>query len=336
VTAYSNLFFMLLCFQGTLLGSALVAGVVEMRGVKLLFGPVVPVAADQPLPLTVHVVGRRPQASWLELQVSRVWRRLELPGAPDVVGDVAWLPSIGRGLHSVTRARWVTVAPLGMFRTWRYIPPPAPLCVYPTPCRDTAMVLLRESRDDGEVAGMVGRGGSSVSLRDYRSGDERSRIHWKRSARTGTLVVKELEPETTRGWRVVLDGRCDDGAANQERHERALSTLAGLALMARENHLALTVVSQGLRATFAEGRQPTEQLLAWLAAHRPLAMTESPPASEPGALWLGASLTRGSDARPLALDPATRRKSLRELTRAPAFARGAPGQDSPTRHSSLP
>jgi uncharacterized protein (DUF58 family) len=51
----------------------------------------------------------------------------------------------------------------------------------------------------------VERGRELDSLREYRRGDDVRLVDWKASARTGTLIVKELVPETRQDVVVVLD-----------------------------------------------------------------------------------------------------------------------------------
>lgn len=53
-------------------------------------------------------------------------------------------------------------------------------------------------------------------IRDYRSGDPIRSIHWRATARTGTLQCKQFEPTSVAGATVVVDMHRD---SNPDRHE---------------------------------------------------------------------------------------------------------------------
>lgn len=55
--------------------------------------------------------------------------------------------------------------------------------------------------------GIATSGSEDVSVRDYRHGDELRRIHWKATARTGELMVRQEERPTRRVAVVLLDAR---------------------------------------------------------------------------------------------------------------------------------
>ena len=70
--------------------------------------------------------------------------------------------------------------------------------------------LLRQLGAIGQAAGPpAGRGSDLYNLRGYRSGDDPRLIHWRSSAKTQTLTVRELEAETTEDTR--LDPRSARG-----------------------------------------------------------------------------------------------------------------------------
>src|SRR5262249_47718044 len=65
-----------------------------------------------------------------------------------------------------------------------------------------------------------GRGHDLYNLRSYRPGDDPRHIHWRTSAKLHSLLVREMEAETTEDTRIVLTGT---GARNPARLEEALS-----------------------------------------------------------------------------------------------------------------
>jgi uncharacterized protein (DUF58 family) len=102
-----------------------------------------------------------------------------------------------RGWHRLPGARLSTRFPFGLFtKTWR---PPLDQSILVFPAvRGLAMAELsalgaarltdRDGARRGQSAGLH-------SLRRYRHGDDPRLIHWKTSARVGSLTLKELEDE---------------------------------------------------------------------------------------------------------------------------------------------
>ena len=107
---------------------------------------------------------------------------------------------------------------LGFARRWP-VPLSTPVSVGPWPVVPAHRLDLGGRRGDGghrpSPVGDVVRG-----VRDYVPGDRRSQVHWKASARTGRLVVKEVEEPVAPALTLVLDlGRGD--SAGEEAAGRA-------------------------------------------------------------------------------------------------------------------
>lgn len=62
-----------------------------------------------------------------------------------------------------------------------------------------------------------------VGIRAYRAGDPLNRVHWKATARTGTLHSRVFQPTSMQGTMIVLDLHRD---TNPERHEPVRTDLA--------------------------------------------------------------------------------------------------------------
>jgi uncharacterized protein (DUF58 family) len=77
-----------------------------------------------------------------------------------------------------------------------------------------------------------GRGHDLYNLRTYRAGDDPRHIHWRTSAKVQSLLVREMEAETTEDTRIVLR---ETGAGDAAKLEAALSEAASIAA-----HLART------------------------------------------------------------------------------------------------
>src|SRR5258705_5529636 len=113
-----------------------------------------------------------------------------------------------------------------------------------------------------------GRGHDLYNLRDYRSGDDRRMIHWRSSAKTGTLVVRELEAETALDTRILLVG---DGARDAARLEAALSEAASLAAHLTRADAAIEMVGPGVHLPGRRGRAHLRRVLRGLAPYEPSA-----------------------------------------------------------------
>lgn len=72
-----------------------------------------------------------------------------------------------------------------------------------------------------------------AGLREYVPGDPMNRIHWKASARTGELYVKQSEPSNVQGGTLILDlfGALYQGEDATERMELAITTAASIAYL---------------------------------------------------------------------------------------------------------
>jgi uncharacterized protein (DUF58 family) len=101
--------------------------------------------------------------------------------------------------------------------------------VWPAPVeyrRHVAAVARRSI--GGERVARAGVGGDLLALRRYTSGDSHRLIHWKASARTGTLLVRQMAAETAEGYSLWL--RTDAGIWSRfEQFELLIGLAATLA-----------------------------------------------------------------------------------------------------------
>ena len=132
--------------------------------------------------------------------------------------------------------------------------------VYPAPGRLRRPVWQAgAARDVNRERSSTAVGGAEefVGLRDYRHGDNPRWIHWRRSARTGELVVREMAQYRPGAGLIVLDAQPRAGAGEAERETaiRLAATLCGdgleqgfrIGLIASGQPLAVVPLAGGRR-----------------------------------------------------------------------------------------
>jgi uncharacterized protein (DUF58 family) len=82
-----------------------------------------------------------------------------------------------------------------------------------------------------------------LGLREYRHGDSLRWVYWRRSARTGQLVIRQMYPFRSSGFTIVVDHRANPGLDDpEEQRERVVSAAASLACHALERGLRVGLV----------------------------------------------------------------------------------------------
>lgn len=195
--------------------------VVAMAVAVLLLGTVVPWVAVRRI--QVHARSRRDAAVGdhvpIEVELSGRSSLCEIrvldPTGPWVA---ATAPSEGvvphladrRGLFHHVRVEVRVTAPLGVFEARRVHLVELPFAVEVAPRALPVDWHPAPAPVHGEVdpVGSAGRSGDLVrSVRPYVSGDPANLVHWPSTARTGSLVVRELERPSPVGQAVVVDLR---------------------------------------------------------------------------------------------------------------------------------
>lgn len=137
---------------------------------------------------------------------------------------------------------------------------------------------LREHEGAGRSRKPAGNQGAEFfSLRDYVRGDDTRLIAWRRSARTGTLVVKELEMDTVDNTVLVLDTQEVPADPDFEEHfETAVELAASLAVeLLRRNHV-VSLCTPDHETPPASGQSQQRRIMDILARIEPVPFQGKP------------------------------------------------------------
>lgn len=114
-----------------------------------------------------------------------------------------------RGIYTFAPLRLSSKGPFGLFQTRRTLVVPGEILIYPA-YYPLKRLRLFEKREFAEQSALrLGRGSQVISTREYRPGDSLRQIHWRSTARTGQLIVKEFSDDEQQAFTVVLDLQAD-------------------------------------------------------------------------------------------------------------------------------
>lgn len=163
--------------------------------------------------------------------------------------------------------------PFGLIRGFVRVPLPQTVLILPRRFALPPIPLpgTQQYQQGGvALAASVGESEEFVSLRDYRPGDPLRHVHWRSSARTGRLVVKEFEDEYFVRHALVLDTFAEPKQA--EAFEDAVSLAASFACTVDTQESLLDLMFVGPQAvcfTTGRGVAHAEQALEILAGVQP-------------------------------------------------------------------
>ncbi|MBD5785577.1 DUF58 domain-containing protein [Cellulosimicrobium terreum] len=156
--------------------------------------------------------------------------------------EIFTVPTHKRSVISVGPVRSVRSDPLGLLRREVVWTEPEELFVHPR-------VKNLSGSSTGFLKDLEGRVTTDISnsdvsfhaLRDYVPGDDRRHIHWKTTARTGQLMVRQFEETRRSHLAVLLSTRAED-YANDDEFELAVSVCGSLGLQAIKEDRGVTVL----------------------------------------------------------------------------------------------
>lgn len=190
-----------------------------------------------------------------------------------------WVPLVfpRRGVYSQEALRVVTRFPFGFLEKARRVNLRTEALVYPSveASQDFRAVLPALQ---GSVESMKkGRGQDLHTLRDYQSTDSARHVHWKASARTGSLKVREFSREDDRRVFLVLDPALPEGMDRAvEKFERAVALCASIAWHFHETNAMLRFRTAGAETPLAPAGEIIWDVLRLLALIEPQPLSAEP------------------------------------------------------------
>jgi uncharacterized protein (DUF58 family) len=136
---------------------------------------------------------------------------------------------------------------LGLLRRTVRWTEPVDLFVHPltVPLTPSAAGLVRDL--EGQVTKKITNNDLSFhALRGYEPGDDRRYVHWRTSARTGQLMVRQFE-ETRRSQLTIVLSESGSYYSSPEEFELAVSVAASIAVQVIRDGTAINVVSESRR-----------------------------------------------------------------------------------------
>ncbi|KQP69634.1 hypothetical protein ASF40_17415 [Microbacterium sp. Leaf288] len=142
------------------------------------------------------------------------------------------IPGLPRGIVRVGPATTVRSDPIGMLRREHSFPDVHDLYVHPrtTALPSTSAGLIRDL-EGAPTRRLVDADMSFHAIREYAPGDSRRQIHWRSTAKTGRLMVRQYEESRRSRMAVVLAVAAAE-YADADEFELAVSCAASLGLRA--------------------------------------------------------------------------------------------------------
>ncbi len=177
-----------------------------------------------------------------------------------------------RGIYRQEAFRIVTRFPFGFLQKARRVDLKSEALVYPSvePTRDFFEILPGMQ---GALESLAkGRGQDLYALRDYQPRDSSRHVHWKASARLGSLMVREFTREDDCRVILVLDPHMPVSLAAKEadaRFEHAVTMCAALAWHFYERNAVLQFRTAGFETPLVEADEVIFDILRHLATAKP-------------------------------------------------------------------
>ncbi|MGO1510197.1 MAG: DUF58 domain-containing protein [Actinomycetaceae bacterium] len=195
--------------------------------------------------IVTNTGSRSTAAARLEVPVGPGQVAIPLPGlsAGGSVEELLAVPTQRRSVVEIGPARTVRGDPLGLLRSARTWTEVLEMFVHPRTVRlASASAGLLHDLEGRPTTDLTESDLSFHALREYTPGDDRRYIHWRTSARTGKLMVRQFE-ESRRSHVVVAVSTSAADYDDPDELETAVSAVGSLGLQAITEDKELTVLT---------------------------------------------------------------------------------------------
>jgi uncharacterized protein (DUF58 family) len=178
------------------------------------------------------------------------------------------LPTTRRGTLEAGPLQLTISDPLGLWRRVRLVGDAVTIAVRPRIHRIPADAGGRARHLDGPLSDRAPRGTNTFhSLRAYQAGDDIRRIHWKSTARTGTLMVREHVDTSLPSTVVVLDTRA--GRFIGDDFEEAVDVAVSIVAAAEQRGFPVRLVTTSGTSMVSRAGQRAQRLIDELTTVQP-------------------------------------------------------------------
>ncbi len=201
-------------------------------------------------------------ATLVELPVGKAVARFRVGalGERDTHEEAFSIPTRRRGVIPVGPVRTVQADPLGMLRRATVQSEQLELFIHPQVVMvDAAAIGFLKDVEGITTANLSSSDVSFHALRDYIPGDDRRAVHWRTTARTGRLMVRQFE-ETLRAHLLLVLSTTASDYADPEHFEMAVSVAASLTVAALREERQVSIFTSSGPLPFASTMGLLDQL----------------------------------------------------------------------------
>jgi len=175
-----------------------------------------------------------------------------------------------RGIYAVSGFEVRTTFPFGFFSRGREIKASGSIVIYPR-LRDVAQMLLLHPYLDGtQEQNRRGSGGSLYNIRGYHPGDDARYVHWRSTAKTDRLMVRDFSAEEDQPVSITFSTYLPVvSPATLAAFETAVSYVASLCSYYHQRRRIFIFDSGEFRTTVNGGEETYRELMEYLASVQP-------------------------------------------------------------------